>query len=79
MMRATTDMYSHLMNMSVCQSSIRHQVYQHMYTSYTSVISINTHKENSHPLSQPLKTADTKECQIVNIAESLYLSGTTQK
>jgi len=62
------------MNMTVHQSNIKHQIYQPMHTSYTGVISVNMHKGNSHPLSHPLTTADTKECQIVNTAKSLYIS-----
>jgi hypothetical protein len=79
MMVATTEKYSHLRNMTVHQSNIKHQIYQPMYTSYTGVTSISMHKGNSHPLSQPLKTADTKECHTVNTATLLYVSGTTQK
>jgi len=58
MMRATTEQYSHSMNMTVCQNNIQHQTYQSMYTSYSSVISVNMHKGNFHPLSQPLTTSD---------------------
>jgi len=50
-----------------------------MYTSSPNVISANTHKGNPHPLSQPIKTAHTEDCKIVNTVKELYLSGTTQQ
>jgi hypothetical protein len=44
-----------------------------MYTSYTSVISVNMHKGNSQPLSQPLTTADKRmlNCKHSKIIISL--------
>ena len=78
-MMTATEMYCPLKNMTVSQSNITNQIYQHMYTPYTSNISVKKHKGNSHPLSQPLKTADTQLCQTVNKVKLLQLLQTIQK